>query len=269
MTVGQKWRVIRRLFAINVANSFAYRFEFVIWMFGSIITPIIGLAIWRASASSGAALPVSSAYLTTYFVLSSLFALTTSAWHEMWIPEEIRSGKLSIWLMRPGSVFFELIANNLAEKVIKAIVLVPMVAVFGWFFRDDLVIPGNPGRWILAAISLVLGLVMFFSLRTIMGTIAFWWEETRAIQVAIRLAEGILLGGIIPLALFPEWSQDFIVAQPFRYRFAFALDVLLADMSTGDLLRGFAWQVLWTVTMVVASIWLWERGRRVYSAVGG
>jgi len=110
---------------------------------------------------------------------------------------------------------------------------------------------------------------MFFSLRSIMGTLAFWWEETRAVQSAIWLVEGILLGGIIPLALFPAWSQDFIVAQPFRYRFAFALDVLLADLSTGALVRGFAWQVLWTVAMVGASVWLWERGRRVYSAVGG
>jgi ABC-2 type transport system permease protein len=269
MTLGQKARVIRRLFAINVANAVAYRFEFLVYMLSTIITPIIGLAIWRATSASGASLPVSTTYLTTYFVLSSLFALATSAWHDMWIPFMIRDGKLSIWLMRPGSVFYEIAANNFAEKVIKLVFLLPMVCLFGWFFRDDLAIPTDALRWVGASVSLVMGAVFFFSLRALMGTIGFWWEETNAIRTAIVLLEGILLGGIIPLALFPDWSQGFMEAQPFRYRFAFALDVLLRDMSTAQVIQGFAWQVIWTAAFLVSSIWLWDRGRRSYIAVGG
>ncbi|MEJ7839645.1 MAG: ABC-2 family transporter protein [Thermomicrobiales bacterium] len=269
MTMSQKWRVIRRLFAINCASTMAYRFEFIIWMAGSIVTPIVGLAIWRATAASGATLPVSATYLTTYFVMSSLFALATSSWHGEWMPSMIREGKLSIWLMRPGSVYFEIIANNLAEKVIKLVVLLPMVGIFGWFFRDDLAVPGGVLRWTLTIISLLLGAIMFFSLRALVGTIGFWMEETRSINVAIGLLEGILLGGIIPLALFPEWSQGFVAAQVFRFRFAFSLDVLLADLSTAELIQGFAWQLAWTAGMVAASVWLWNRGRAVFSAVGG
>lgn len=269
MTVGQKWRVVRRFVAMNFANAAAYRIGVVMWMMSSIITPIIGLAIWRATASSGADLPVSTTYLTTYFVLSSLFSLATSAWHGSFIPVMIREGSLSVALMRPGSIFLETVANNLAEKAFKLIVLLPMVCAFGWFFREDIAIPGNPGRWLMAVFSLLLGAVMFFSLRTLMGTIGFWWEETRAIENGMNLVEGILLGGIIPLALFPAWSQGFMSTQPFRFRFAFALDLLLRDMSASEIVKGFAWQVLWTGSMLLASIWLWDRGRRAYSAVGG
>jgi ABC-type uncharacterized transport system permease subunit len=77
------------------------------------------------------------------------------------------------------------------------------------------------------------------------------------------------MGGIIPLALFPDWSQGFMDAQPFRYRFAFALDVLLRDMSTAEMVTGFIWQVVWTAAMVAGAVWLWNRGRQSYVAVGG
>jgi ABC-2 type transport system permease protein len=269
MTTARKLRVIRRLFAVNLTMTMAYRFEFLIYMLGSIVTPVIGLVIWRATSAAGAELAVSDSYLTTYFVLSSLFALVSSSWHGFWIPELIRTGKLSVWLARPGSVWFEIIANNAAEKAMKAVFLIPLVVLFAWGYQDDLAIPTQVGRWALSLTCLVLGLVMFFATRSILGTIAFWTEETASLQRIVGMAEGVLLGGLIPLALFPAWSQGFLDVQLFRFRFAFALEVLLGDATGRDLAIGVILQVAWAVGLTWFSVWLWRRGRRSYIAVGG
>ena len=268
MTLLQTWRVIRRLFAVNIANTLAYRAEFFIYMFGSIITPVMALMIWRATLASGAELPVDERYLTTYFVLSSLAALATSAWHEMWIPELIRDGKLAVWMVRPGSVFFEIIANNLAEKAIKAFILCPMVAIFWWFYRDGVSIPGDAIRWLVFAISIVMGAIVHFSTQALIGLVAFWWQESRAVAWLTGMVQGILFGGIIPLALFPEWSRTFVDAQPFRFRFAFALDALLRDMSSAELATGLALQIGYAAAFVVIVRRCWALGLRSFSAVG-
>jgi len=269
MTIGQTLRVIRRLFAVNIANTLAYRAEFFIYMFGSIITPIMALMIWRATLTSGAGLPVDTRYLTTYFVLSSLAALVTSAWHQMWLPSMIRDGKLSIWLVRPGSVFFEIVANNLAEKAIKFLFLAPMVGIFWWFYRDDVVVKASVLRWIGFTACLLFGALFYFSLQALIGTVAFWWQDARAVDWFAGMVQAILLGGIVPLVLFPDWAQGFVNAQPYRYRFAFALDVLLRDMSRQELVTGFILQAGYAIGFAMLARWCWLRGLRSYSAVGG
>lgn len=268
MTPAQTFRVIRRLFVVNTADAMAYRASYFIFIFGSVVTPVMALMIWRATLASGAELPVDARYLTTYFVLSSLAALVTSSWHEMWIPELIRDGKLSIWMVRPGSVFFELIANNLAEKAIKAVILCPMVAVFWWFYRDDVAIPGTVFRWIAFAVSLLLGAVFHFSTQALIGLVAFWWQESRAVAWFMGMVQAILFGGIVPLVLFPGWAQGFVDTQPFRFRFAFALDVLLRDMNDTEMATGLLLQFGYAVGFVVIVRYCWSLGLRSYSAVG-
>jgi ABC-2 type transport system permease protein len=269
MTIPQTLRVIRRLFAVNIANTLAYRAEFFIYMFGSIITPIMALMIWRATLASGAELPVDTRYLTTYFVLSSLAALVTSSWHSGWIPVTIRDGKLSIWLVRPGSVFLETIANNLAEKAIKFLFLGPMVAVFWWFYRDDVTVTGDLLRWTGCIVCLLFGAVYWFAFQALIGSVAFWMQDSRAVDWFFGMVQAILLGGIVPLVLFPGWARGFVDTQPFRFRFAFALDVLLRDMSGRELLTGLLLQAGYAIGFVALARWCWLRGLRSYAAVGG
>ena len=117
MTLASSLRVIRRLIAIDLSTAMVYRVAFLLFMVSAVLGPAISLVVWRAALASGAELPVDAEYLTTYFVLLAVVSMLTSSWISGFLAEEIRDGKLSKWLVRPGSTHFNGIANNMSEKI--------------------------------------------------------------------------------------------------------------------------------------------------------
>lgn len=261
-------RVLRRLVAINVMMTLEYRGEFFIYMFGIVAGPVVSLLVWLAVGEQGVSLPLGRSQLVTYYVLLGVVSMLTSSWLAAYLAENIRSGELSPWLLRPAPYIAGQLANNLAEKVVKSFFLLPLVLIFGLAFRDDLRLPADPRAWALFLACLPLAAAVAFLLDFSLGSLAFWVEDVNGLSRVRTLVATFLSGQVVPLALFPEWASGFLWAQPFRYTLSFPLEVLTGGLSTGELALGFALQagycaVLWAVQRL-----LWRRGLRAYSAVG-
>ncbi len=268
MTRLEITRLIRRMIAINMANSLAYRGDVVFYMLSTILDPLISVLIWRAAIASGAELPVDGTYLTSYFVLLGAVSMLTSSWLTYFMAEDIRNGKLSVWLARPGSFLYEMIANNLAEKGFKSLVLAPMIVVFGWLLRDSVSLSAPPSRWLLLAISIVLAAVIIFSLDVIFGSLAFWIDDISGVERGRMLVATVLAGQVVPLALMPDWASGFVRLQPFRFMISFPLEIVVGDLGQHELVVGFVAQLCYLSLFVLLARWIWQRGQRSYSAVG-
>jgi ABC-2 type transport system permease protein len=268
MTPAQSLRIIRRLVIMDFTMALIYRAEFVMYMIGVVLWPAISLLIWRAALESGASLPLDAEYITTYFVLMGVVTMLTSSWTSSYLAQDIRLGQISKWLVRPGSTHFNGIANNLSEKLIKAIALAPMIALLWWFFRDRVVVPADPVRWVLFVVSLIAAAIMKYALDVLVASLAFWMDDIGGIDYARGVTAMVLRGQLVPLALFPAWSQGFMEVQPFRFTLSFPLEILIADLSTHDLVTGMAMQLAYPVLSVLAARRLWQKGLRAYSAVG-
>jgi ABC-2 type transport system permease protein len=268
VTLAQHSRLLRRLIALNMAVSMAYPFAFFCYMFGAVFPPLIAALVWRAAIESGAALPVDTSYLMSYFVLMAVVSMLTSSWLSGFLANNIRNGKLSVWLARPGSFLYELVANNISEKAFKSLILFPMVAGFAWLFRDDISIAAPAWRWGIAALAIVMGAVIAISLDVAEGSLAFWIDDVSGLVKARTLLMAVLAGAVVPLALFPEWAQGFLMIQPFRFILSFPLEVVIGDLTGEEIATGFALQVTYTVLFVGAARWLWTTGKRSYAAVG-
>jgi len=268
MTRMEITRLIRRMIAINMATTLAYRGEFVFYMLSTILGPLISVLIWRAAIASGAQLPVDGTYLTSYFVLLGAVSMLTSSWLSGFMAEGIRNGGLSIWLARPGSYFYGVIANNLAEKGFKSLILAPMILVFGWLLRDAVSLAAPPSRWLLLAISIVLAAVIIFSLDVIFGSLAFWIDDISGVERGRMLVSMVLAGQLVPLALMPDWASGFVRLQPFRFMISFPLEIVVGDLGQHELVVGFIAQLCYLALFVLFAHWIWRRGQRSYSAVG-
>jgi ABC-2 type transport system permease protein len=261
-------RVLRRLVVIDVTGQLIYRGAFVIYMLSMVVGPAVALLVWQAAAANGAALPVSMEYLVSYFVLLGVVNMLVSSWLAYWLAEMIRLGTLSIWLVRPASIFHNLIANNISEKLIKAVVLVPLVGALGWIFREDLRLPAAPATWALFAVSVLLAATITFAVDVLLGSLAFWFDDIGGFFRLRFLAGTVLSGQLVPLALFPEWMSGFIAVQPFRFMLSFPLELLLGGLSGSEVALGLALQAGYTVAAVGGAMLVWGRGQRMYAAVG-
>ena len=268
MTPAQSLRIIRRLVIIDFSKALIYRAEFVMYMISTVLAPTISLLIWRAALANGAELPVDAEYLTTYFVLLGIVFMLTSSWTSGFLAQEIRLGYLTKWIIRPGSTHLNGIANNLSEKMIKSVILLPMIAMLWWFFRDAIVLPGDALRWLLFLISIVSAAVMVYAMDVIVGSLAFWIDDIGGIDYARNILSLVLRGQLIPLALMPTWSQGFIDLQPFRFTLSFSLELVVGDLTTRDAAIGMLLQLIYPTLTVLAASRLWRRGLRAYSAVG-
>jgi len=261
-------RVLRRLIGIDITATLVYRGAFVIYMFSMVVGPAVALLVWRAAAANGAALPVTMEYLVSYFVLLGVVNMLASSWLAYWLAEEIRLGKLSIWLVRPASVFLSLVANNISEKLVKAVFLIPLVGVLGWVFRADLRLPADPRTWALFTLSVVMAAIITFAVDVALGALAFWFDDIDGFFRLRLLAGTILSGQLVPLAFFPEWLSGFIAVQPFRFMLSFPLELLVGGLSEREVALGLALQVGYTAAAVGGAMLVWHRGQRMYAAVG-
>jgi ABC-2 type transport system permease protein len=268
MSLTQSLRIIRRLIIIDFSGVLIYRAEFLMYMISTVLSPTISLLIWRAVLANGAALPVDAEYLTTYFVLLGIVSMLTSSWISGFLAESIRLGKISIWIIRPGSTHFNGIANNLSEKMIKIVALTPLIAIIWWFFRESVVLPADPLRWLIFLISVIAAAIMIYALDILVGSLAFWIDDITGIDRARGLLALIFRGQLVPLALMPVWAQGFIDVQPFRFTLSFPLEIVVGQLSTDDLVLGLALQVLYPTLTVLAALRLWRRGLRAYTAAG-
>jgi len=268
MTPHQTLRLLRRMIAINIAGSVVYRANFVFFMLGTIIGPIVSALVWQAAVASGAELPVDGSYLMTYFVLLSLVTMLTSSWLANFLADAIRDGRLSVWLARPGSFLYELAANNVAEKVVKLVVLVPMIAIFGLIVRDSLAVDVVAWRWIAVLASVGMAAIIVFACDVIIGALGFWLEDVSGIAWGQRLLVGLLAGQFVPLAIMPVWTQTFLQAQPFRYTVSFPLEIVVGNLTSRDMVIGLFVQLAYAALFVGMAREIWSRGLRSYSAAG-
>lgn len=264
----RRLRILGRMVAIDLSVSLTYRGEFVIYMLGLMVTPVVSLLVWRAALAGGAALPVDREYLTTYFVLLGVVTMLTSSWISLHLAESIRMGDLSRWLVRPASTHYNGIANNISEKVMKFGALVPMVGVLWWVFRDSVTLPGSPVRWLLFAVSVGLAAVMAYAVDVLMGSLAFWFDDVAGLDRARSLLTAVLSGYVVPLALMPEWSQGVMRVQPFRFLASFPLEIIVGGLDGRALATGMAMQVGYAALFLGAAAATWRAGLRSYAAVG-
>ncbi len=187
-------RVIRQYVAMNVMQTLEYRGAFFIYMFDTVVGPLISLLVWLAVSDQGVRLPYDRTQFVTYYVLLGLVSMLTGTWMARYLARAIRLGTLSPWLLRPAPYLAHQIGNNLGEKVIKLALLLPMIALAALAFRADLRLPSEPAKWALFAAALPLAAAVAFLLDVVVGSLAFWIHDVGGPSSLLDIARSFLSG---------------------------------------------------------------------------
>lgn len=268
MSVSSILRVLRRLTSIELIGTLIYRTQFFVYMLSTAVSVLIGLMIWLRLEASGADLPVDREFIVSYYLMLAIVRVLTSTWHSEYLAQMIRDGQLNSWLIRPGSYLLNLIANNLAEKLVK-VVAISLLLLPAWFlYRDAFVLPAQLSHWVLFVVALILAAAIQFFLTTAIGSLGFWMDDNAGIARGRQVIGMVLSGELVPLVLYPAWAMGFLNWQPFRFMLSFPLEVLLGTVSGNQLILGFALQMIWAAGFGWLCLFVWQRGLRSYSAIG-
>jgi ABC-2 type transport system permease protein len=264
-------RLVGRLVKANVMMTLEYRASFFIMMVNAVAQPALGLLVWlavsEASAESGG-LPMDRPALATYFLLMGMASMATGTWMAQYLGPDIRTGRLSRDLLRPAPVMASWIANNAGEKLIKSVLMLPLVVVLALAFRDTLRLPTDPMRWLTFGAALLLAATLAFLINYVLGLLAFWLQNVDGVVAIEGLLEKLLGGRFIPLALFPAELGSLLFVLPWRYTLSFPLEVISGVLGPWQVAAGFAVQVAWCAGLWLIYRLVWRAGLRAYAASG-
>jgi ABC-2 type transport system permease protein len=260
-------RFYRERFAVAIAANVAYRGAVAIWIFVTLIQPLVFIVVWRTVAGSGETGGYTANQFVAYFLIMMVVDHLTFIWH-MWEFEwRIRTGAFSPLLMRPIHPIHSDVCENLAYKTLGLVGVVPAAVLLGVAFDADL-----SGASVLTVlpflIALVLAMVLRFVVEWCLALAAFWLTKVTAINSLFFALTSFFGGVFAPLAVLPIWMQTVAVWTPFSWSLAFPVEVALGRRTGGDIWIGYAIQLGWIALAVGGLSVLWRRATRRYSAVG-
>ncbi|MFD7627847.1 ABC transporter permease [Streptomyces sp. NPDC059851] len=185
------------------------------------------------------------------------------------LQERIRTGDIAVDLYRPADLQMWWLAADLGRAAFQLVArgAVPLVAGALAF---ELALPVDPLRWLLFLGSVLLGLVVSFALRFLLGLAAFWLMDGAGVNLMATVAAIFFSGMLLPLTVFPGGFGEVVRVLPWSAMLQVPLDVLLGRYAgAGDVARALAFQAGWACVLLALGRLMQSAATRKVVVQGG
>ena len=221
-------------------------------------------ALWRtATAANGGYVAGYSAVALTWYVATSEAAtvtLNTRLIEEA--GEEIATGAVAVELLRPVSVLWIRVANQVGGALPRIAICGAVGVAYSWLQAGP---PPHAGALALAAPSLLLAIACNLVAQHAFAGASFWIRDARSTWFLYQKLVFIVGGMLLPLQVLPEPMTRVALWLPFM-AMAYAPSRLASGHLEPHLL---VVQVLWLGALSVAAASVFARGERRLQVAGG
>lgn len=225
--------------------------------------------LWNTLIPSGGFLfGYTKAQMLTYILGTSLIWSIVLATKTFEVGEQITSGNLSNFLIKPLSYVKYWAARDLGDKAMNTFFTIIELTIIILLFRPPLFIQTNPLILLYALIACLLAMVMYFFFGFLVGLLGFWSNEIWGPRFIIWIALGFFAGSLFPLDILPKHIFNALAYLPFTYLLYFPLKIYLGQLSAQEILRGFMISGAWVIVLYFVSRLTWNKGLRIYGAEG-
>jgi ABC-2 type transport system permease protein len=258
---------------IGLQNALVYRVNFLFRSVFGLIPLMATISLWGAIYRGKGQDDVAGytlASMISYYLLVTLVDMLTAVAEDDWqIVADIREGTLNQFLLKPIDYLrYRLCLFAAGRLTYTAVALVP-VSIFVLVQRQYFVWPASFGVMLTFVFSLVLSALLQFLMSYTMALLAFWLLEVSTLIFIVFAFEHIAGGHLFPLDILPTGLATLLQWTPFPYQLFFPVSVYLGRIHGAALWQGLALQVFWVVAFYGLARWVWSRGVRRYTAVGG
>ena len=256
---------------IGIQNQLVYRVNFLFRACFSLLPLIATISLWQTvyAGKEGTVGGYTLAQMISYYLVVMLVDMFTAVNEDDWqIAADIRDGNISQFLLKPIDYLKYRLCLFLAGRAIYTSVALVPVAIFIFFQREYFVAPDwNTFGWFV--LSIVLTALLQFFTSYAMALLAFWVLEVSTFIFILFAFEYIAGGHLFPLDILPPAIMKVLSFTPFPYQLYFPVSIYIGKSSGTALYQGLMVQFLWVVAAYLFARFMWARGIRKYSAVGG
>lgn len=264
------WHVL----GIGIQNNLTYRFNFLARTVFGLLPLIAILYVWRTIYSGKGPEAMVGTYtlaqMTSYYLLTTVVDALTAVNEDDWqIAADIKDGNISQFLLKPIDYLVYRLCLFFSGRVTYLAVAVFPLGLFIFCLRHYFVFPASAAAlgWFL--VSTLLTAMLQFFLSYAMAMLAFWVLEVSTFIFILFAFEYIASGHLFPLDILPRGLQQALQFTPFPYQLYFPVSVYMGKATGSELTRGLLLQFCWVLVAWGLARFMWQRGLRKYSAVGG
>jgi ABC-2 type transport system permease protein len=263
----------RHILGIGLQNNLTYRVNFLFRALFGLIPLMAQLSVWRtiyAGKASGDVGGYSYGQMVSYYLLVVIVDMLTAVYEDDWqIAADIKDGNISQFLLKPINFIGYRLSLFFAGRLVYSCVACLPVAVFILVQNQYFSWPADWATFGCFIIALVLTALLQFFMSFAMAMLAFWVTEVSTFIFILYAFEYLASGHLFPLDILKPGMQHLLACTPFPYQLYFPVSVYLGKATGVALLQGMLIQTGWVVAAWLGAVWMWRRGIKQYSAVGG
>jgi ABC-2 type transport system permease protein len=262
-------------FSLGLRGALEYRANFFISLFGAVAPVIVQTALWTClyvpGAGSGESLRLfgfTYAQMLGYVVVANIVSRLVRTGFEYELNDDIRSGGLDRYLVKPIDYFGFRMAQFAGAKAAETVFVGAALAVALVVLSAATGFAAGPAAVLGFLAALVLAFVLNFLIFWCVGLAGFWLTEIGFFFEAARIVIITASGGIFPLSVFGPGPEAVLRALPFRFTIQFPTEALTGSVAGPELAAGLALAALWALALLALCRVLWSVGIRRFVAVG-
>lgn len=244
----------------SIMQMFIYRGTIWLWLIVDVFQFAMMVFLWKAVyASNDVINGFAFTEMLLYYLLTNLFFVFSDVEAIYAVAEEIREGRISLYLTKPISyrlrLYFELLGRSLGILIL----LLPVVFLTGLtlFLIFDIVWIVTLEQVLIALLYVPLVFTLVFSFSFLFGTFSIYTTNVFGISIFASVFLRAVSGQLIPLAFYPQELLSVLNVLPFRF-VSYPPLVLLGKVATADAWVGLATLAAWVVLFVGGTA-LWFR----------
>lgn len=260
-------RKFNSLVAVHWQEMLAYPVVSIIWILTDTIIALIMPAVWLSASGGSSMFGMTSQEMVTYYLITLVLSQFIVC-HLLWdIAFSIKEGMFAIYLSRPFPIYWNFAAQNVAWRVGKVFLFVPILLIYLMAYHGYL---GSMTLYpsIEFFASVVLAHILSYNMALAIAMITLWTTEFHSVFTLYYFPENFLSGRVVPLMALPWWAAAVGNFLPFRFTVALPTDIMMGRISNADAWSGIGMQALWIGGFYVLGKLLFAKGIRQYTGFG-
>jgi ABC-2 type transport system permease protein len=253
---------------MTLAQTIAYPRALLLRLLTQVFSAVALFALWQAIAAHGVGLgDYTLAEIKAYVSIALLtnMIMTFAEWRVAWL---ILDGSIAMELLKPLDFQRARLAETVGSAVFEAIVALAIISLFGLVY-GGIALPHAAATWLLVLVSLLLSLLIKFSVIYLTGLLCFWTSSALGMTWLRIAIMNLLSGALIPLTFFPAWLRTFAFALPFQGIVYIPASLYLGRSTGLAAIQLVGLQLLWVVVLWACGRALWGRAVRQVTIHGG
>jgi ABC-2 type transport system permease protein len=258
-------------FRASIMQMFIYRGTIWLWLMVDVFQFAMMVFLWKSVYQYNDSISgFTFNQMLVYFLATNLFFIFTDLDTVWAMSEEIKEGRISLYMVKPISYKIRLVFEVFGRAIGVLILLLPVVLATGAVitFVFDIIWTISIVDILLSILFIPLMLLLMFEFAFFFGTLVIYTNNEFGLVIFMSVFIRIVSGQLIPIALYPAFLQQMVSWMPFRF-ISYPPLILIGKISNSEGLIGLGMLLIWVILFKVINHFMYRFSVKKMVVFGG